>query len=237
MTNLRIPLFALLLALSLSATAQLTERPVELRFFGGYVYNDVLGHSGNFDLQTTVPVNRHFEFDAALQASTRNSYAAALNMRPLFPLSVGELYLENRLLYRFMASSHQYDFNAALSAGYRMDYVDVRIGCFGRVMGDHRRNPHSADEPVIEPFNLLYRVEAFVRPQTSFWNLSFAAGNIDDYQMERMWQPMFAANFRYNPIENLSVLGGVECKPTGMFHLNAQFYALYTRIGIAYRFN
>ena len=222
---------------SVSATAQITDRPIEMRLYGGYVYNYVLGHSGNFDLQATLPINKNFEFDVNLQASTRSSFAAALHTRPFFTLPVGDLYIENRLLYRYMSNSHAYDFDFSLAAGYRMDYVDVRFGWFARVMGNTQRNWHSEDEPVVEPFNLLYRIEVFVRPQSSRWNLSAVFTDIDDYQMERMWQPMFALNFRYDPIKQLSVIGGVECKPTGMFHLNAQFYALYSRVGIAYRFN
>ena len=234
MKRLILSLSILLAGVSLSA--QLTERPIELRFFGGYVYNDVLGSSGCFDLQTTVPVSEHFELDANLQASTRSTYAGAVHLRPLFPLPVGELYLENRLLFRYITNSRTYDFDVALSAGYRMDFVDVRLGWFARFMDEVKGPWHSTAETVVEPFNLLYRIEAFVRPQSNPWNISLVFANIDDYQMERMWQPLFGLNFRYDPIKQLSVLGGIECKPTGMFHLNAQFYAMYSRIGIAYRF-
>ena len=231
----KITLTFILCCLCLSLLAQITDRPVELRFFGEYAYNPTYEHFGNFDLQALIPLNRHFELDANLQASTANYYTAALNTRALFPLPVGELFFENRLLYKYIARSSVYDFDLALALGYRMDYVNVQIGCFSRFF-DRLNGPwHSEEETVIEPFNLLYRVEVFVRPQTSPWNLSFGACNVDEYQMERMWQPIFTLAGRYNPMPRLSVLAGIESKPTGMFHLNAQFYALHARLGIAYR--
>ena len=61
-------LFMLALAMmaSVSATAQITDRPIEMRLYGGYVYNYVLGHSGNFDLQATLPINKNFNLPSFL---------------------------------------------------------------------------------------------------------------------------------------------------------------------------
>ena len=60
--------------------------------------------------------------------------------------------------------------------------------------------------------------------------------NMTDYQIERVWQPMFMANGRYNINEHWQVNLSALCKPTGMFHLNAKYYGAEVRAGFAYQF-
>lgn len=117
-----------------------------------------------------------------------------------------------------------------------MDYVSFQIGVFGRVMSSWDRDWNTEETYNIEPFNLLYRMEVFCRPQTSRWNISACVANIDDYQMERMWQPIFMLGGRYDINDHWRVLLQGECKPTGMFHLNATFYSAYIRTGFTYKF-
>ena len=89
---------------------------------------------------------------------------------------------------------------------------------------------------VVEPFNLLYRVEVFCRPQNNPWNLSFMISNVDDYQMERSYQPLFSAGAWYDFNEHWRLNLWAQCKPTGMFHLDATFYGATFRTGFSYRF-
>ena len=116
-----------------------------------------------------------------------------------------------------------------------MDYVDVQLGVYTRSMFEFNRDWHSEDEIVTEPFGFLYSIEVFVRPQSSNWNLSFRISDTDDFQIERMWQPLFMIGGRYSLTERLSVLMQAQCKPTGMFHLNASFYGAQLRAGISYK--
>ena len=223
-------------AIGMCVAAQETVQPTtEFEFLTEYGYNLTYQHHANFDLKARTTINRHFELDAALQLSTVNHYTAAVSTRAVFPLPVGDMYLQNRLMYKLLCFAKLYDFNASLSLGYRMDYVNVELGLFARVMDEWKRPVHSEVEPIIEPYNILYRIEAFVRPQASRWNLSLCFSNIDDYQMERMWQPLFMLGGYYCPADHWKVLAGVECKPTGMFHLNAQFYGVVARVGVAYK--
>lgn len=60
--------------------------------------------------------------------------------------------------------------------------------------------------------------------------------NVDDYQMERMWQPLFMVGAWYDVTNNWRLNFGVQCKPTGMFHLDATFYGATARAGFTYRF-
>lgn len=212
------------------------KTPYSITVLGEYSYNLVYEHHGNVDIKANLPFTQHFEMEPMVQISSANVYSGAINTRALFPLPVGKLYLENRLLYKYLRRNDMYDFCAALNLGYRMDYVNVQIGMFGRFMDNMKRDWHTEDETICEPYNLLYRVEVFCRPQTCKWNLSAAISNFDDFQMERMWQLLFMVGAKYSVTDHIDLHLDAECKPTGMFHLNASFYGATARLGLTYKF-
>lgn len=201
-----------------------------------YSYNTTWGHHGNFDIQALMPINQHFEMEAKLQLSTANVYSGTVQLRPKFQLPVGEMFIETDLRYRVVARNRIGDINAAIGVGYRMDYVSITLGSFTRVIDDYDLTWHQQGNYVVEPFNLLYRIEVFVRPQNNFWNLSFMFSNVDDYQIERMWQPLFSAAAWYDVTDHWRLNFWAQCKPTGMFHLDATFYGATCRAGFSYRF-
>ena len=212
------------------------ERHYSLSAMAEYSYNTTWGHHGNFDVQALMPFNPHFEMEAKLQFSTANVHTMALQFRPKFELPVGEMFLETDVLYRAVARNRIHDFTAALGVGYRMDHVSVTLGVFSRVMDDWDRDWHSNETFVVEPFNLLYRIEVFCRPQNNPWNLSFMFSNVDDYQLERMWQPLFSVGAWYDLNNHWRLNFAAQCKPTGMFHLDASFYGATLRAGFSYTF-
>ena len=201
-----------------------------------YSYNNTWGHHANFDVQALMPINPHFEMEAKLQFSTANVYTGAFQLRPKFELPVGELFIETDMIYRAIARNQMGDITAALGVGYRMDYVSVTLGMFCRVIDDWNREWYSHETYIVEPFNLLYRIEVFGRPQNNPWNIWASFSNVDDYQMERMWQPLFGLGAYYDITDHWRVNAFVQCKPTGMFHLDATFYGATGRVGCSYRF-
>lgn len=232
--------------ITVSATDRVTKDGKSLRGFGEpryqisvlgeYAYNRTWEHMGNIDILALMPINPYFEMQTNVQLSSASVYTGAVVLRPKFSLPAGELFLETELLYKAVARNRQSDFCGAVSIGYRMDYVSLNIGMFGRVMSAWDRDWHSDQTYNVEPFNLLYRLEVFCRPQTEKWNISACIANIDDYQMERMWQPMFMLGGRYDIDNHWRVKIEAECKPTGMFHLSATFYSAFVRTGFTYRF-
>lgn len=202
-----------------------------------YSYNTTWSHHANLDVQALMPFNTHFEMEAKLQFSTANVYTGALQMRPKFELPVGELFIETDVMFKAFARNRISDLTAALGIGYRMDYVSVTLGVFGRVIEDWDRSWYTDESYIVEPFNVLYRLEVFCRPQNNPWNLSFMFSNVDDYQMERMWQPLFSIGAWYDVTDNWRLNFGAQCKPTGMFHLDATFYGATARVGFSYRFD
>lgn len=202
----------------------------------GYGHNLTYGSFANFDLGAYMPINTHFEMQANVRMSTANTYAVGVQMRPKFALPVGEMYIEDRLLTSFIRREQFLDFVHALSVGYRMQYVNVQLGMTNRVMLPPTYELSSGDTFVCEPFDLLYRLEVYVRPATSVWNLSLALANVDEYQIERMWQPMFYLGGWYDIDEHWRISLNGKLKLAGMFHLNAHYYASEVRVGAEYKF-
>lgn len=207
-----------------------------LSLMAEYGYNRSWEHMGNVDIYAHMPVVKNVQLDARVQYQSANVLTGAVVVRPTFDLPVGQLFLETELLYKAVMRDRMSDMCAAISLGWRFDYVSVQIGGFGRVMDTWNRDWHSEDKYQTEPFNLLYRLEVFARPQVNNWNISLALSNIDDWQMERMWQPLFMLNSRYDIDDHWRVHLEAETKITGMFHLNATFYAANVRAGFSYRF-
>ena len=212
------------------------EEKYSLSLMAEYGYNRTWEHMGNVDVFAHMPVVKNVQIDARVQYCSANVLTGAIVLRPTFDLPVGQLFAETEVLYKGVLRNRMSDFCAALSVGWRFDYVSVQIGGFTRVMDSWDRDWHSEDKYETEPFNLLYRLEIFCRPQTNNWNISVALSNKDDWQMERMWQPMFFLGGRYDIDEHWRVQLDGQMKITGMFHLNATFYAAYLRAGFSYRF-
>ena len=228
---------AVILALPIyAANPGFGDRRYSVSGLAEYSYNKTWSHHANFDVQALLPFNPYFEMETKLQFSTANVYTGVVQLRPKFEMPVGEIFVETDILYKAVARNRISDITAALGLGYRMDYVSVTLGLFSRVISDWNRSWYTEDAYVAEPFNLLYRLEVFCRPQNNPWNLSFMFSNVDDYQMERMWQPLFSLGAWYDFNDHCRLNLATQCKPTGMFHLDATFYGATFRAGFTYRF-
>ena len=227
----------LILALfALSSYRLMASSPYSVSLHAGYGHNLTYGSMANFDVDAYMPVSQYFETQASLRLSTVNTYAVGVQLRPKFALPVGEMYLEDRLLMNIIKRYNFSDFVQTLSVGYRMQYVNVQVGMSMRVMIPMPYDQSRGDELICEPFDAVYRVEAFVRPDTSPWNISLCVSNVDNYQIERMWQPMFYLGGWYDITDHWRVRVAGKMKLAGMFHLNAHYYASEVRVGAEYRF-
>ena len=101
--------------------------PYSLSLKVGYAHNLTYGSYANFDIDAYCPINQYFEAEANIRTSTANFYTAGLQLRPKFELPIGELFLEDRLMGRFVTRDKVNEFTHAISLGYRMQYVSVLI--------------------------------------------------------------------------------------------------------------
>lgn len=212
------------------------ESVYSLSLHAGYAHNLIYGSYANFDVDANLPINPHFEMEVDMRASTANLYAFGVQMRPKFSLPKGELYIEDRLMGRFVRCDQVNEFVHALSLGYRMQYVDVQLGLFSHVIVPTPYERNSNNSYITEPFSLLYRVEAYVRPQQSCWNVAIAISNVDDYAMERGWMPMLYVGGWYDLNSHWRLCMSGKYQSAGVFHMNAHYYASEVRVGAEYRF-
>lgn len=231
-----VALCSLLLAPAAMAQMQSGDTAYSISLHVGYGHNLTYSSMANFDIDAYVPINQYFEMQANIRTSTANYHTVGIQLRPKFELPKGELYLEDRLMARFIARDQVNEFLHAISLGYRMQYVNVEFGLINRVMMPLPYERNTLDKYIVEPFQLLYRVEGFVRPVTSSWNIAIAISNADNYMIERPWTPMLYLGGWYDVNEHWRVRLSGKYKNAGMFHMNAHYYAAEVRVGAEYRF-
>ena len=202
---------------------------------GNYGYNNTWRNYGGLDIRGFVPFGKHFELKADAEVLTAGIFSGSVTFTPKFPLSVGELFLDGTLNYRNLFKYKSAEFVTAASFGYRMDFVSVQAGLFYRGIFNTDRN---AEGPYVgeKPVDMVYRVSFNVRPSTSRWNAGGGITNYNEYEYERMWQPMFFIDGRYDLSDSLSLLATVQVKQSGMFHQIVSFYGIDTKVGLRYEF-
>ena len=211
------------LAVAAIAQVQPGDTTYTVSLHTGYAHNLTYGSYANFDLDAYMPINKHFDMQANIRTSTANVHSMGVQLRPKFRLPKGELYVEDRLMMRFAMRDNYRDFVHAISVGYMMQYVNVQVGMSNRIITPLPYEHHSEDAMILEPFDAVYRVEAFVRPQSAAWNISLCLSNMDNYLIERMWAPMFYLGGWYDINPHWRVRLSGKMKLAGMFHLNANF--------------
>ncbi len=207
----------------------------------GYAYNIIYAHHGVFDVDAFMPLNPHFEGEVHLHATTANTYVVGIQAQPKFPIQregkdCGEIFVETRLMYELFQRNRIHGLGASFSVGYRWEYVYAKVGYGLRLASMMDISPHSTDNGILEPHNLVYHVEVFVRPHTSPWNLSFCVTDMTNSQMERMFTPIFIVNsyVDLSPHWRLEMSG--RCKPVGIANMAPSFFGAEGKIGARYRF-
>lgn len=237
--------------LMMAVPAQAEREHYAVSVSGNYGFNTTWGHYGGAELRAYLPIVDNFRMWVNTEAVSAEVYTVGVNCQPYFDLPTGKLFLDGSMLSATYLRNRVESFAMAASLGYEMDYVTVQVGMHSLVSADMDVKWHDEANYVVEPFNLLYKVDVRVRPSKSVWNLHFGAANFTELEYERMWQPMafFGAHYDlpyYNfghrsddmqgNVRHLRVFAELIVKPTGMFHLDASFYGAKAKVGLMYRF-
>lgn len=243
-----IRIFIVLQIVQLTAAIELASAGVvyrdscySMRVSVGCAYNAVYEHSGTFDLDAMLPINKNFDGEINLRALTANSYALGLRMQPKFPLrkeskDYGEIQLETYLMYNAILRNRIHGFSAAFMVGYRWDYVHVKVGYGLSLFAVMDMSSNSTENGIVEPHNLAYYIELFTRPHTSPWNISVGMTDISECQMERMFTPTFMLNSYVSLSEQWRLHMGARCKIVGIANMAASFFGTEVKIGGEYKF-
>lgn len=203
---------------------------------GGYAYNNTYGHYGHISIDAFLPITYYFDAEVNVRTSTANVHDFAVHLHPKIILPVGELFLATRIQYNLFARNEFHSLSTSFCLGYRMDYVSAEIGYGSRVSAFIDLSKHTAENGISEPHNLVYRVELFARPPQAKWNISAYVTNITEYQMERMFTPIFGLRTTADIKDHWRFIFEGRCKPVGLSNFVPSFYGAEGVIGLMYRF-
>lgn len=138
----------------------------------------------------------------------------------------GRVSAELLLSYTNFASINS--FAAGAGAGISSNWIYARLGYYCHVYGGRGGQ-------ITEPFNIFYEFGVSILPMIEKWDLKLLVTNNEIFELDRHYQPTFSAVCSYFPRHDLGIKMGIGCKPSGMFHLSADYYESYLKVGICYR--
>ena len=173
------------------------------------------------------------DFNLNFEALSAKTFSLGFNVNQSFAVCHnGFVFLDGTLHSRIFSKYKTYEFVYAASAGFRMRHFSVQVGLFSRTIDAIGRSWHSLDNYVTEPFNLLYKVKLSVMGFDHPWDVYAIAANYNDYEYERMWEPIFSLGGRYDFKERWSAVAEGTLEAAGIFHGTVKFYEAIFRVGI-----
>ena len=195
-------------------------------------YNTTFNWYEGLDMKGVLHAD-NVDFTLNFEALTKNVYSIGLTASPSFEVCRnGFVFVDGTLHSRIFGIYNNYEFIYAGSVGFRMRHFSVQAGLFSRTIDTWERDWHSLDSPVTEPFNLLYKVKISVMGFDHPWDVYGVFSNYNDYEYERMWEPIFALGGRWDFKDRWSAVAEGTLKPAGQFHGTVKFYNAVFRVGI-----
>ena len=189
-------------------------------------YNASFGGYGAISLETTQPLGRNFSINGGLQYNTIGK--TSLEARPAYniPFDWGKLSVESIITYNRLTSVN--NFTAGIGAALDYKAISAKLGYYYRLFGGNAGT-------ITEPFNLYYELRLHCLRNVEKWDFNLAITNCEIFDLERHYQPSFIAEGRYYPTSKLGIAFGIGYKPSGMFHISADYYQTYLKTGLCYR--
>ena len=207
----------------------------EVRVQGVCGYNGTYKWYGGLDVQGAMQIN-NTDFNLNLEALTENVYSMGMTVSPAFNVCTnGYLFLDGTLHSRIFANYKTYEFVYAASAGFRMRHFLVQAGLFSRTIDAFGRDWHSLQNYVTEPFNLLYKVRLNLKGNDHPWDVYAVFSNFNEYEYERMWEPIFSLGGRWDFKDRWSAIAEGTLEAAGIFHGTVKFYEAIMRVGVSFR--
>ena len=187
------------------------------------------------DLKGVLHIDNN-DFYLNLEALTANVYSASLSVRPNIELCRnGFGYIDVSLHSRIFGNYKIFEFVYSASLGFKMRHFDVQLGLFTKVIDGFNRSWDVVESVVTEPFNLLYKVRISIMGFDNPWDIYLTGANFNEFEYERMWEPLFSLGGRWNFKGRWSAVAEGTLKPAGMFHGDVRFYEAVLRIGVVYK--
>lgn len=186
---------------------------------------------GGGALQVSLPIWEHLHIQSGLQGLSSGVMTGLIHVQPVFPVKKGEVFADVTGYYGGFYKYGVSEWLAGGSVGWRNEHISAQIGLSVRWILDR-----DSSDKVVEPVDPFYRIAYRLKAGGAPWNLTGGVANYSRYQVERAMEPVFFLEGYYRLGERLSLIGELNIKPTGMFHLVASWYGFSAGIGLSYRF-
>ena len=207
---------------SIAMNAQNNEVTLGLR--AGH--NASLGGFAAASLEASNTLSKNFKINSGVQYNSINK--TSIEARPAYYMCLdwGKLSAEALLTYSNLSSTN----NIAAGAGAQVEskWVDARLGYYYRIFGGQ-------GGWIEEPFNIYYELRAHLIPTIENWDLQLAITNCETFELERHYQPTFLTQCSYYTKANIGISMSLGCKPAGIFHISADYYQAFLKLGVSYR--
>ena len=204
--------------------------PYEVALLGVGGQNRTWVGYGGGALQLSLPVCKNLDIQSGFQGLSSGVMTGLLHVQPVFPSKKGQLFADVTGYYGGFYKYGIDEWLTAGSVGWRNDHISAQIGLSVRWILDRE-----STDKVVEPADLFYRFAYRLKTDDAPWNLTGGVANYSRYQVERAMEPVFFLEGYYRLGEHLSLIGELNVKPTGMFHLTASWHGFNAGIGLSYR--
>ena len=198
-------------------------------------YNTTYNWYEGLDLKGVLHID-NTDFTLNIEALTEKTFSLGLTGSQAFRVcDNGYVFVDGTIHTRVFPQYDVYEVVYAGSVGYKMRHFSVQMGMFSRTIDMISRSWHSLDSPVTEPFNLLYKFKYSIMGFDNKWDINLTLANYNDYEYERMWEPMFSMGGRWDFKDRWSAVAEGTLKPAGQFHGTIKFYDAVLRVGVMYK--
>lgn len=217
-------LLTLLFIVSASLHLKAQENGATLGLRAGH--NAAFGGYAAVSVEAKQQLAESFAIQGGAQYSSIGKATAEARPSYFHDFCWGRISAEVLIAYTRMASVNSYAAGAgAVISGI---WVSGKLGYYYHSFGG--KGGH-----INEPFNIYYELSANLLPMIDEWDLKLTITNCEIFELERHYQPSFSASCSYFPRHDIGVHLGIGCKPSGMFHLSADYYESYLKLGVCYR--
>ena len=97
--------------------------------------------------------------------------------------------------------------------------------------------PDDADTKIREPWNLMYAVTYFIKPNDHKWNLGATVSNFDYFLIEQETNPMLNIKFLYQTAPKTTLFTEVWYKSAGLMNIRVNYFGFFLRVGVLWDIN
>ena len=186
----------------------------------------LFGSFGAISVEAKYSAKNYFAVRGGVQYNSIGRTATEIRPQYFHDFNFGRL--SGEVLFNYAYQSRMNSYVVGFGANLDIPYIWTTIGYY------HRTLTMSSDK-IAEPFNIYYEFGVRCLPKQKQWDLNLLLSNCRIFELERHYQPTWAAECWWYPNNKCGVQVGVNYKPAGIFNISSEYYSIYANIGVCYK--